>query len=176
LRRGTTFPDFPDHEYNSSEGTMILIYKGSPNPISPWGALRHGGPNNLDAGIRGRYLVLFDVDIVHRAGAWHYIFQFDARDSLELSALAHIVGKEKPYPNDMDWKQWLGGATGGWQVISTKVREAILNMPADEVRTEAVITDIRPIPGGRPTPGRGPENAYQPELPRNVLLAAPDSV
>ena len=28
---------------------------------------------------------------MHRDGAWHYISEFDTRDSLEMSTLAHLV-------------------------------------------------------------------------------------
>ena len=45
--------------------------------------------NDLSAGIRAKYLVLCNVDILHRDGAWHYIFEFDARNSLEMSELAY---------------------------------------------------------------------------------------
>src|SRR4051812_1515000 len=60
------------------DGIMLYIHKKSPTPITHWDALRHGGPNNLgDRAVRGAYLVLWNVDIVHREGAWHYLFEFD---------------------------------------------------------------------------------------------------
>lgn len=133
-----------------------------------WSALRHGGPNNLDAaGVKGKFLVLWNVDIVAREGVWHYIFEFDVRSSLEISALAQLAGRESRYPNDIDWKQWLGDDA---QVITADVREAILTMPAAEARTEALITDVREVPNAFPIPGRGPHNAFQAELPRDFLL------
>jgi hypothetical protein len=129
---------------------MVFVYQQSSTPIDPWPALRHGGPNNLNANIKGKYLVLWNLDIVQREGAWHYIFQFDARDSLEFSALAQLVGKPDRYPNDINWRDWLGP---NYQVISAAVREDILSLPPDEGHTNTMITDMREIPNyGRATP------------------------
>jgi hypothetical protein len=149
---------------------MVFVFKKSATPLIPWSAVRHGGINNLSAGVRGKYLVLMNFDVVHREGAWHYIFQFDARNSLETSGLAKVVGEASRYPNDIDWRQWLGD---GFEVISASVREAILNMPADEAKTEMVITGMREVPNARPIPGRNPSNAFQFELPREFMLALP---
>ena len=142
---------------------MIFVHKRSAKPITHWEALRHGGPNNLDAGIKAKYLVLWNVDIVVREGAWIYIFEFDARDSLTISALAQLTGKESSYPNDMDWKKWLGADA---KVITSDIRQAILTMPPAEAHTEAVITDVREVPNASPIPGRGPHNAFQADLPK----------
>ena len=155
---------------------MLFIHKKSATPLTHWDALRHGGANNLDdAAVRGKYLVLWNVDIVHREGWWHYLFEFDVRNSLEMGALAQFVGKTTGYPNDMDWKQWLGSDC---KVISAAVREAILNMPPEEARTDAVITDVREMPretpGARPIPGRGPDDWYRFDLPREVILTLPE--
>src|SRR5882757_8529940 len=99
---------------------MLYVHKKSPTPIDPWGALRHGGLNNLaDPAIPGKCLVLFNVDIVQREGAWHYIFEFESRDTLEVSALAQLTGKERHYPDDMNWKQWLAPT---YTLISAAVR------------------------------------------------------
>jgi hypothetical protein len=146
---------------------MIFLHKKSPTPIQHWDALRHGGPNNVDLGIKGKFLVLWNVDIVVREGAWHYIFEFDVRDSLAVSALAQMTGKTTGYPNDINWKHWLGSDVA---VITADVRQAILSMPAAEAHTEAVITDVREVPNAFPIPGRGPHNAYQIELPDRFLL------
>jgi len=146
---------------------MIFLHKKSPTPIQHWDALRHGGPNNLDLGIKGKFLVLWNVDIVVREGAWHYIFEFDVRDTLAVSALAQMTGKTTGYPNDINWKHWLGSDVA---VITADVRQAILNMPAAEAHTEAVITDVREVPNAFPIPGRGPHNAFQIELPERFLL------
>jgi hypothetical protein len=146
---------------------MIFLHKKSPTPIQHWDALRHGGPNNLDLGIKGKFLVLWNVDIVVREGAWHYIFEFDVRDSLAVSALAQMTGKTTGYPNEINWKQWLGSDVA---VITADVRQAILSMPAAEAHTEGVITDVREVPNAFPIPGRGPHNAFQIELPDRFLI------
>jgi len=146
---------------------MIFVHKKSPTPLQHWDALRHGGANNLDLGVKGKFLVLWNVDIVVREGAWHYIFEFDVRDSLEPSALAQLAGKKAGYPNDINWKHWLGADVA---LITADVRLAILNMPPEEARTEAVITDVREVPNAFPIPGRGPHNAFQIDLPDRFLL------
>jgi hypothetical protein len=156
---------------------MLFVHKRSQNPIDPWSALRHGGMNNLDnAAVRSRYLVLWNVDIVQREGAWHYLFEFDGRDRLELGALAQLVGKAQRYPDDMDWKQWLGPE---YHVISASVREEILRMPAAEARTGAIITEMREVPpeepGARPIPGRDAEHWFQLELPADFVFGLPDT-
>ena len=122
---------------------MIFIYKKSPVVISPWGALRHGGRNNVSADIREQYLLLTNVDIIHREGAWHYIFEFDARDTLEMSGLGRLTGQPSQYPDDMDWKAWLGD---DYQVIDAKVREALLSLPPDNPLIDVSITDMRAVP------------------------------
>ena len=146
---------------------MIFVHKKSPTPLQHWDALRHGGANNLDLAVKGKFLVLWNVDIVVREGSWNYIFEFDVRDSLEPSALAQLAGKTHGYPNDINWKQWLGADVA---LITADVRQAILNMPAAEARTEAVITDVREVPNAFPIPGRGPHNAFQIDLPDRFLL------
>ena len=147
---------------------MIFVHKRSKTPIQHWDALRHGGANNLgDAALKGKYLVLWNVDIVVREGAWNYIFEFDVRDSLTTSALAQLTGKGSCYPDDMDWKKWLGEDA---KVITADIREAILNMPKDEAHTDAVITDVREVPNASSIPGRGPHNAFQADLPKDFLI------
>ena len=150
---------------------MLFVHKKSSSPIDPWPAVRHGGPNDLAApGYRGKYLVLWNVDIVHREGVWHYIFEFDMRDSLEIGALAKLVGRDQRYPNDMNWKKWLGpDAT----VISAAVREEILNMPAQAGHSRAVITGMREVPAARPIPGRDKDDWFKHDLPENFLLTLP---
>ena len=153
---------------------MLFIYKKSLKPIAPWDALRHGGINNLtDAEIKskGKYLVLLNVDIIQREGAWHYIFHFDARESLAMSALAQSVGKTAPYPDDMDWDRWLGFE---YQVIAATIRENILSMPPDESHPSTVITNMREIRQRCPLPVRTPDEWRQlARLPQDVILALP---
>ncbi len=72
---------------------MLYIYKRSTTPIVPWEALRHGGVNNLSASIRGRYLLLTNFDVIQREGAWHYIFEFEDRASLETARWRRCLGR-----------------------------------------------------------------------------------
>jgi hypothetical protein len=152
---------------------MVFVHKRSPIPISPWDVLRHGGINNLDAGIKGKYLLLWNVQIVQREGAWHYILEFDVRDSLQTSALAQFMGKASQYPDDMDWRHWLGGQ---WQVISEAVREEILNMPPEDAHTEAMITDMREVPAARQIPGRSLDDPPYERPPDDFVLALPGPI
>jgi|ERR1051326_138783 hypothetical protein len=119
---------------------MIFVYKQSAAPISPWSALRHGGVNNLAPKLSGRYLVLLNFDAIQRHGVWHYVFHFDARDSLVTSPLAQLVGNPSSYPDDMNWHRWMGGE---YQVISGQVRQHILKTPQDVAHSSAVITNMR---------------------------------
>ena len=151
---------------------MIFVHKKSATPITHWSVLRHGGANNLDDPSvkgRGKFLLLWNVDVVVREGAWNYIFEFDVRNSLQTSALAQLAGRSPEYPNDVDWNKWLGPDA---KVINEEVREAILTMPPDEARTEAVITDVREVPGATSIPGRGPHNAFQSDQPRDFLITS----
>jgi len=107
------------------------------------------------------------VDIVHREGAWHYIFEFDVRDSLNISELGRLLSKEKSYPDDMDWKTWLGP---DYTMISAAVRTEILNMSKDVDNTGPRITDIHEIPLGKPIPGRNETNWYEVDLPDDFVL------
>jgi hypothetical protein len=149
---------------------MIFVHKKSATPVMHWSVLRHGGANNLgDASARGKFLLLWNVEVVVREGAWNYIFEFDTRDSLEVSALAQLAGRGTSYPDDVDWRKWLGADA---QVINEEVREAILSMPPDEARTEALITDVREAPIPTQIPGRGPHNAYQNDSPKDFLITS----
>jgi hypothetical protein len=118
---------------------MLYIHKRSPTPIDHWPVRRHGGANNLGESVAGKYLLLWNVDIVHREGAWHYIFEFDVRTSLNISELGRLLSKEKSYPDDMDWKSWLGP---NYTIISAAVRAEILNMPKDIASTGPRITSF----------------------------------
>jgi hypothetical protein len=149
---------------------MVYVHKKSSVPMDPWPAVRHGGANNLDPSIKGGFLVLWNVDIVHREGAWHYLFEFDVRDSLALSALGQLMGRAQAYPNDMDWKAWLGADC---TIISAAVRQEILNMPRDHAQTDAVITGMRAVPNARPVPGRDPNDWFRVELPDDFMLSLP---
>jgi hypothetical protein len=155
---------------------MIFVHKRSSLPITPWSALRHGGINNLSAGINYKYLVLVDVDIVHRKGEWHYVFHFDARNTLEKIGLAHMGDQATKYPGDMDWKKWLGD---DWEVIKASAREEILKDggETDPDHADAAILNMRAIPNGKPRPKREPiklppRQYEEVVLPDDFMLAA----
>jgi hypothetical protein len=149
---------------------MMFVHKKSATPVMHWSVLRHGGVNNLgDPSVKGKYLLLWNVEVVVREGAWNYIFEFDTRESLSVSALAQLTGRGASYPNDVDWRAWLGPDA---QVINEEVRQAILTMPPDEARTEALITDVREAPLATQIPGRGPHNAFQSDSPQDFLITS----
>ena len=153
---------------------MLYVHKKSATPIDPWPFLRHAGGNNLgDESVTAKYLVLFNVDIVQREGVWHYLFEFDTRESLELSALAQLSGTQERYPDDMDWKNWLGEHT----IISAAVRDEILHMPASEAHTGAIITNMRPMKyPGQPIPGQDQRHWWRGEIPEDFLIALPRGI
>ncbi len=122
---------------------MLYVYKQSAEPIQPWGMLHVGGKNNIVPQAKARYLVLDNVDVIQRDGAWHYLFAFDTRNSLELSPLAQLMQrnpKAQKYTDTADWKHWLAD---GWQVIDEHVRWEILHLHGAEAKSEASITDLR---------------------------------
>ena len=136
---------------------MLYVYKQSAEPIQPWGMLHVGGKNNIAPQAKVKYLVLDNVDVIQRDGAWHYLFAFDTRNSLELSPLAQLMQRDaRPtkYADGADWKTWLGE---GWQIIDEHVRWEILHMPgAEHQKGEASITDLRILPS-LPDEARAPE-------------------
>ncbi len=79
-----------------------------------------------------------------------------------------MLGEAKQYPDDMNWRDWLGA---GCQLISAKVRENILNLPPDENHPGAIITGVREATNSRPAAGPPPQNAYQPEIPEDFILS-----
>ena len=92
------------------------------------------------------------------------IFQFDARNTLETSALAQFVGKPARYPDAMDWHAWLGPK---YEVISADLRETILSMPPDDAQTTTVITNMREpdtLPVVQTSKHRHPVVDFPPEL------------
>lgn len=134
---------------------MLYVYKQSIEPIQPWGMLHVGGKNNIVPQAKSRYLVLDNVDVIQRDGAWHYLFAFDTRNSLDLSPLAQLMQrnpKAQKYADGADWKRWLGD---GWQVIDEHVRWEILHLHGVEAKSEASITDLR-ILDALPDPSQVP--------------------
>jgi hypothetical protein len=149
---------------------MLYVYKQSADPIQPWGMLHVGGKNNIAPQAKAKYLVLANVDVIQRDGAWHYLFAFDTRNSLELSPLAQLMQRNPQptkYADGADWKKWLGE---GWQVIDEHVRWEILHMPgAEKPKSEASITDLRVVSASLPDPAQVP-NRLESKGRRSYLL------
>ncbi len=101
-----------------------------------------GGPNNI-APHAGKYLVLMTAEAVRRDGVWHYIFEFDSRETLEMNPLATAVlglPAAAAYRNCMNWRSWL---SDDFTVISPHHRYDILRAPLDAEGGDALITDLR---------------------------------
>ena len=153
---------------------MIYVYKQSASPLHPWDVLRHGGPNNIAPETRAKYLLLLNADVIQRDGLYHYIFEFDTRDSLKKSGLAQLTqapGKSSEYPNGMDWAAYLSkdadASVPAWQVITADVRWEILHMaPANPEagKRNVVITGLRPVTGAGAT---GATPLFPPPAPRH---------
>ena len=126
---------------------MLYVYKQSVVPLSPWNMLRVGGANNIAPQIKSRYLLLSNIDATHREGAWHYIFEFDARDTLQKSGLAlmmenHNGNGSTKFRDGANWAQWLGE---NWQIIDEHVRGEILKLRPIEP-ADGIITGVRELP------------------------------
>jgi len=128
---------------------MLFVYKQSVKPVTPWSMMRVGGVNNVAPQVTAKFLVLTNVEAMHRDGAWHYIFEFDTRDSLQMSPLAHLVNHHKDpgsplkYKDGVNWRKWLGN---DWQIIDEHVREEILRLAPVEPVADGVITGVRELP------------------------------
>jgi hypothetical protein len=150
---------------------MMYVHKQSAVPVQPWGALRRGGVNNLLPAPAVKYLVLWNVDIIHRDGSWHYIYEFDARPSLAMSSLAQLTHTSKQptsYPGEMNWREWLGQ---GWEVVSAAMREQIMSLPSSDPWTDATITDMRELPAGSVSAKPHVPGRFNMILPPNYMLA-----
>ena len=130
---------------------MLYVYKQSVVPLSPWNKLRIGGANNIAPQVKAKFLLLSNIDASHREGAWHYIFEFDARDTLNKSGLAQMLehsngnGSAK-FKDGTNWAEWLGE---GWQIIDEHVRNEILRLKPVEP-SDGIITGVREIPNWYP--------------------------
>ena len=128
---------------------MLFVYKQSVLPVTPWSMMRVGGVNNIAPQLGAKFLVLCNVEAMHRDGAWHYIFEFDTRDSLQMSPLAHLVNHHKDdskpmkYKDGVNWKKWLGS---DWQLIDEHTREEILRLAPVEPVADEMITGVRELP------------------------------
>jgi hypothetical protein len=126
---------------------MLYVLKHSESPILAGAMLYVGGRNNI-APKKGAYLVLRDVTVIRRDGKWDYIFEFDARESLNKSPLAQMThtGANR-YPDSADWKTFLGE---DWQVIDEHVRSEILRLAPEDPSVSGVISNLRELPAHDP--------------------------
>ncbi len=145
---------------------MIYVYKRSPKPVQPWDVMRVGGENTIAPQVKRKFLILWNVEAVHRDGMWHYIFEFDTRDSLRMSALSQMVGGggEKSYKSGADWKEWLGE---GWEVIDEKRRWEILDQGADDPLSGEVVIHLKESPTPTPMGIRKRQGPDPRQLPRS---------
>lgn len=131
---------------------MLYVHKRSVTPVHAWGAMRLGGANNV-APQAGKFLVLMGAEAIRRNGVWHYLLEFDARNSLEMSSLAHAVlglPASSGYRDCMNWRDWLGE---DWELIDEHRRWDLLHARRPHQGSDAVITDLREVapPLGKPS-------------------------
>jgi hypothetical protein len=129
---------------------MLYVHKRSVNPLHAWGAMRLGGANNI-APQASKFLVLMSAEAIRRNGVWHYLLEFDARNSLEMSTLAHAVlglPAASGYRDCMNWRTWLGE---DWELIDEHRRWELLHAERPGQTNDAVITDLRELnaPAGK---------------------------
>ena len=104
---------------------MVHVYMKSSTPLKPWSVMRSAGANTLRVG-GGRYLVLWNAQVVRKEGQWHYVFDFEGQDTLDKGEMARLMAGAngaKQYKGDTDWKKFLGK---GYKVISAKRRNQIV--------------------------------------------------
>jgi len=136
---------------------MVHVYKRSSTALPVLDAIRTAGPNTIAPELKAKFLLLWNAEVVRTDDdEWHYVFDFDARDSLQLNDLAKLMGAQQgktQYGGGMDWLAWLGE---GWERIDEKRREQILKLRGQNARGGGVvISDLRIGPNARgPMPPR----------------------
>jgi hypothetical protein len=132
---------------------MIYVHKRSDTPIQAWDLMRRAGLNTIAPQSKGKYLLMWNVEVIRRDGMWHYIFEFNTRDSLEMSPLSQMVrgnGQPARYRDGMNWKQWLGQ---DWELVTPQKREELLLQAELEAQPDHVtITGLKVWPEQRPRP------------------------
>lgn len=119
---------------------MIHVHKWSDAPVDPWSALRCISQNNIAPEAKGQHLILWHVESVRHGGRWHYIMDFEPRDTPEVSAFARELGHPmERYPQGPDWEQWLGDQ---WQFIDEYTRWMLLN-PTEQATDRRAQRDVR---------------------------------
>ncbi len=105
---------------------MVHVYKKSATPIKTLGVMRTAGANNVGIGGRSKYLVLWNAQVARKDGMWHYVLDFDPRESLEKGEIAKLMtraGDSTSYIASADWKALLGS---DFEVISAAKRTEIV--------------------------------------------------
>jgi hypothetical protein len=131
---------------------VIHVYKQTKQPVSAFEVMRVGGRNNIAGDVAEKFLVLWDVHAIKRGDTWHYIFDFDQRDTLQMSELAQLMnggGQDMQYQNAVDWAKWL---REGWKIVGEQERWQILHPGTGSEKGEAKISDIRVGGSRRPMP------------------------
>ena len=135
---------------------MLHVYKRSSTALPVLDVIRTAGPNTIAPDLAAKFLLLWNAEAVQDDDGWHYVFDFDVRDSLQFNDLAKLMGAQNgrgQYKDGTDWKAWLGE---GWERIDEKRRWEILHPHGqDAPRTGVVISDLRIGPNaGKPMPPR----------------------
>lgn len=122
---------------------MVHVYKRSKDPLQPWQVIRQAGANNIAPEVKERYLILWNAEAVRRNGEWHYILEFDARNSLEITdpTAAAPNGKGPPqYRDGIDWRKWLGP---DWELVDPARRELVLAQDETPRPGQVVISNLK---------------------------------
>ena len=88
--------------------------------------MRSAGVNNIGLATKHKYLVLWNADVVQKDGQWHYLFDFDVRNSLQKSEIAQLMAGDNEatsYSGETDWAAFLGD---DFEVISGARRSQIV--------------------------------------------------
>jgi hypothetical protein len=122
---------------------MVHVYKKSASPLRPWDVMRTAGKNNVAPRHNGKFLVLWNADVVRRDGCWHYVFDFDGRNTLEKNEIAVLMsgaGESTTYADDTDWQTFLGA---DYEVVTEARRKQILSRTDGPHDGEVKITCMR---------------------------------
>ena len=87
--------------------------------------MRSAGANNLRVS-GGKYLVLWNAQVVKHEGEWHYVFDFDPQNTLEKGEIARLMAGANgstTYEGKTDWRSFLGD---DFEVVSAKRRNQII--------------------------------------------------
>lgn len=105
---------------------MVHVYKKSATPLKTLGVMRSAGANTIGLGGHKKYLVLWNAQVARKDGVWHYVLDFDPRDTLAKGEIARLMarkGEPMSYAETADWKALLGD---DFEVISPARRTEIV--------------------------------------------------